>query len=104
MLRLPCALFFGMVLAGCSSGGGRQAQADVAMIEPQRISEHRGSDDLLTAGLGLDGLRAMTPPQRHDLSVLVQRTPPQERALLRNELVSTAAASRNDWLWDRLHR
>jgi hydroxybutyrate-dimer hydrolase len=32
------------------------------MIEPQRISEHRGSDDLLTAGLGLDGLRAMTPP------------------------------------------
>jgi hydroxybutyrate-dimer hydrolase len=51
-----------MVLAGCSSGGGRQAQADVAMIEPQRISEHRGSDDLLTAGLGLDGLRAMTPP------------------------------------------
>ncbi len=32
------------------------------MIEPQRISEHRGSDDLLTAGLGLDGLRAMAPP------------------------------------------
>ena len=32
------------------------------MIEPMRISEHRGDDDLLTAGLGLDGLRNMTPP------------------------------------------
>ncbi|MEG3191481.1 3-hydroxybutyrate oligomer hydrolase family protein [Lysobacter sp. D1-1-M9] len=29
---------------------------------PVRTSEHRGADDLLTAGLGLDGLRAMTPP------------------------------------------
>lgn len=28
----------------------------------QRVSEHRGSDDLLTAGLGLHGLRVMTPP------------------------------------------
>ena len=49
-------------------------------------------------------LRAMTSPQRHDLSVLVQRTPPQERMRLRRELVSTAAANRDDWLWDRLHR
>ena len=32
------------------------------MIEPQRVTEHRGSDDLLTAGLGIDGLRAMLPP------------------------------------------
>ncbi len=32
------------------------------MIEPQRVTEHRGSDDLLTAGLGIDGLRAMQPP------------------------------------------
>lgn len=49
-------------------------------------------------------LRAMTPPQRQSLAVLVQRTPPQERERLRRELVSTAAASRDDWLWDRLHR
>ena len=62
MLRLPCALFFGIVLAGCSTSGQRQLSTGNAMIEPQRISEHRGSDDLLTAGLGLDGLRAMTPP------------------------------------------
>ncbi len=32
------------------------------MFEPMRISEHRGVDDLLSAGLGLDGLRNMTPP------------------------------------------
>ncbi|MEP6907211.1 MAG: 3-hydroxybutyrate oligomer hydrolase family protein [Pseudoxanthomonas sp.] len=32
------------------------------MIEPQRETHHRGSDDLLTAGLGIAGLRAMTPP------------------------------------------
>ena len=32
------------------------------MVPPQRITEHRGGDDLLTAGLGLDGLRAMLAP------------------------------------------
>lgn len=32
------------------------------MFSAERISEHRGSDDLLSAGLGLDGLRAMTAP------------------------------------------
>lgn len=32
------------------------------MFTGQRTSEHRGSDDLLTAGLGLAGLRAMVPP------------------------------------------
>ena len=49
-------------------------------------------------------LRAMTVTQRDDLAVLVQRTPPQERARLRRELVSTAAGNRDDWLWNRLHR
>jgi hydroxybutyrate-dimer hydrolase len=32
------------------------------MFESMRISVHRGDDDLLTAGLGIDGLRAMVPP------------------------------------------
>lgn len=32
------------------------------MIQPQRETAHRGNDDLLTAGLGIAGLRAMTPP------------------------------------------
>jgi hydroxybutyrate-dimer hydrolase len=33
-----------------------------AMFTAQRSSVHRDGDDLLSAGLGLDGLRAMTPP------------------------------------------
>lgn len=49
-------------------------------------------------------LRGMTPPQRADLAVLVQRTPPQERPLLRHELLSTAADQRQAWLWQRLER
>ena len=32
------------------------------MFQQQRSTEHRGADDLLTAGLGLDGLRGMLPP------------------------------------------
>ncbi len=32
------------------------------MFSAQRVSEHRDNDDLLTAGLGLAGLRAMAPP------------------------------------------
>lgn len=32
------------------------------MFQAQRITEHRDGDDLLSAGLGLDGLRAMTAP------------------------------------------
>jgi hydroxybutyrate-dimer hydrolase len=38
------------------------------MIEPQRVTGHRGNDDLLSAGLGLDGLRAMAPPAFADAS------------------------------------
>ena len=49
-------------------------------------------------------LRAMTPLQRADLAMLVQRTPPHERASLRRELVSTAAAQRDAWLYERLQR
>lgn len=52
----------------------------------------------------LQVLRSMSPGQRRQLALLVQRTPPQERAQLRSELMSTAAGSRNDWLHDRLDR
>ncbi len=37
------------------------------MFDFTRLSEHRGHDDLLTAGLGLDGLRSMTPPAFADI-------------------------------------
>lgn len=49
-------------------------------------------------------LRAMTSVQRSELARLVQRTPPQERAALRRELASTAAAQRDAWLYERLQR
>ncbi len=58
--RLPILLLAAATLAGCASHPHRPAST--AMIEPQRVTDHRGSDDLLSAGLGLDGLRAMTPP------------------------------------------
>ncbi|BAV97657.1 D-(-)-3-hydroxybutyrate oligomer hydrolase [Lysobacter enzymogenes] len=38
------------------------AQDSAAMYTQERQTDHRERDDLLTAGLGLDGLRAMVPP------------------------------------------
>jgi len=52
----------------------------------------------------LQVLRALSPSQRADVAVLARRTPPHERAELRRELLSTAAGSRERWLWDRLGR
>lgn len=49
-------------------------------------------------------LRALTPAQRADLAVLVQRTPPQARDRLRRELVSTADSNRDAWLRLSLER
>ncbi|HEY5780761.1 MAG TPA: DUF3106 domain-containing protein [Lysobacter sp.] len=73
--------------------------ADYAALQPLLAQlphdEHRSM---------LQVLRTMTPLQRADLSVLVQRTPPQERAALRRELLSTAPINRDDWLRQRLAR
>lgn len=55
------------------------------------------------AGL-LRTLRVMTPVQRADLAVLVQRTPPAERDALRRALVSTSDANRDAWLRLSLER
>ncbi|MFK3649714.1 3-hydroxybutyrate oligomer hydrolase family protein [Lysobacter enzymogenes] len=38
------------------------AQEPAAMYTQERQTDHRDRDDLLTAGLGLDGLRALVPP------------------------------------------
>ncbi|GAB3751970.1 3-hydroxybutyrate oligomer hydrolase family protein [Lysobacter olei] len=64
MHALRLLLAFGAVAAmmGCSSLGAPRATGDRTVFGPTRITDHRGNDDLLTAGLGLDGLRAMTPP------------------------------------------
>ena len=78
---------------------GPDLGADYAALQPLLAqlpaTEHAGV---------LAALRAMDARQRRDLAVLVQRTPPQERAELRRELLSTAQANRDDWLWNRLHR
>jgi hydroxybutyrate-dimer hydrolase len=60
-IRHAVAATLVLMLAACAATP-RHAVPEPAMFTSQRVSEHRGSDDLLTAGLGLDGLRAMVPP------------------------------------------
>lgn len=61
--RLLIAAATALGLAGCAATPMTSATntAD-RTFGPIRQSIHRGADDLLTAGLGIDGLRAMTPP------------------------------------------
>ncbi|SEL54502.1 Protein of unknown function [Pseudoxanthomonas sp. GM95] len=49
-------------------------------------------------------LQQMSAPQRADLAVLTQRTPPQERDALRQGLIATTSASRAQWLHEQLSR
>jgi hypothetical protein len=49
-------------------------------------------------------LHEMTPPQRADLAVLLQRTPSEERDALRRGLLSTSDTNRGAWLRLRLER
>jgi hypothetical protein len=49
-------------------------------------------------------LHAMSPTQRADLAVLLQRTPAEERDALRRGLLSTSDANRGAWLRLRLER
>jgi len=50
----------------------------------------------------LAALRGLTPAQRKDLAVLVQRTQPQDRDRLRVGLLGAAPAQRGAWLQDAL--
>jgi hypothetical protein len=52
----------------------------------------------------LRALRRMTNAERADLAVLAQRVPPQERAELIRDLLSTADDNRAAWLRARLDR
>lgn len=47
------------LLGGCAS---LATDHRMDAFGPIRVSDHRGTDDLLTAGLGLDGLRAIAAP------------------------------------------
>jgi len=49
-------------------------------------------------------LAQMSAPQRADLAVLAQRTPPQDRDALRQALIATTSASRAQWLREQLSR
>ncbi len=51
-----------LCLSACAPPSTRQPTEAPVVTEPQRITEHRDDDDLLSAGLGLEGLRAATPP------------------------------------------
>jgi hydroxybutyrate-dimer hydrolase len=46
-------------LAGCALA---PRATEATMFSATQTTEHRGTDDLLTAGLGIDGLRAMAAP------------------------------------------
>jgi hydroxybutyrate-dimer hydrolase len=61
LLRAACGLFVGLSLASCASRPAVPSSESLHFAH-ERLSEHRGGDDLLTAGLGLEGLRSMVPP------------------------------------------
>lgn len=52
--------------AGCASTTAGGATGEVIVFEHPRSTIHRDGDDLLTAGLGIDGLRRMAPPDFAD--------------------------------------
>jgi hydroxybutyrate-dimer hydrolase len=60
MRLLPVLLSAG--LAACATVQAPTDMPAMPAFALERSSDHRGPDDLLTAGLGLDGLRAMVPP------------------------------------------
>lgn len=73
--------------------------ADYPALQPLLAQMPEGQHAAMRAAL-----RAMTPMQRKDLAVLVQRTPPHDRQRLRSGLLSTPAANRGAWLSDELQR
>jgi hydroxybutyrate-dimer hydrolase len=61
LARTSAVASLALLLGACASGPQR-GTPEAPMFTSERSSDHRGGDDLLTAGLGLDGLRAMVPP------------------------------------------
>lgn len=68
------SIFTALWLAGCATAPPSREATSAAVpsapaadeLAAPRLSEHRGDDDLLSAGLGLDGLRLATPPPLAD--------------------------------------
>jgi hydroxybutyrate-dimer hydrolase len=70
--RLSVALALALSLAACVSAPrtpGRANDPESTMFSAQRTTTHRDGDDLLTAGLGIAGLRGLTPPPFVDAAV-----------------------------------
>ncbi|MFT3762227.1 MAG: 3-hydroxybutyrate oligomer hydrolase family protein [Pseudoxanthomonas sp.] len=59
---LAAGLIFGWLSACAGVAASRAPAENIDMIQPQRVTEHRNGDDLLSAGLGLAGLQSLTPP------------------------------------------
>ncbi|MEI2453390.1 DUF3106 domain-containing protein [Lysobacter firmicutimachus] len=78
---------------------GPQLGADYPALQPLLAQLPASQHAALLAAL-----HGLSAPQRKELAVLVQRTPPQERARLRSELLAAPAASRGAWLQDALQR
>ncbi|TDK28753.1 hydrogenase [Luteimonas aestuarii] len=66
MIGTLCAALAAVSLGACATGPTTTSAMALAKEAPmftmQRTTEHRDGDDLLSAGLGLDGLREMVPP------------------------------------------
>lgn len=61
-VNVIAAAFAVLAVAACTTNGPRADQEPPLMFTALRVTEHRGSDDLLTAGLGGSGLRAIAAP------------------------------------------
>ncbi len=59
---LPLALALAAALAGCAADGGSRAAPELAIEAGIDLRTYRDGNDLLTAGLGADGLRSAAPP------------------------------------------
>ncbi len=60
--RLPTLFAAALSLAACGSLPMNPAVQPIDSFGPIHESVHRDADDLMTAGLGIEGLRAATPP------------------------------------------
>jgi hydroxybutyrate-dimer hydrolase len=61
MRRLLSSVAVGLLVA-CGGSANRMTPRIGGIVAPQRVTEHRDNDDLLTAGLGLEGLRSVVAP------------------------------------------
>jgi len=64
MSRMLPSLLISLCLAACAvrPDPPQGALTQMQLSTPMRVTEHRGQDDLLSAGLGLSGLQSMSAP------------------------------------------